>query len=122
MQSVDIRFMPGRSRGAQAAFVQVVLPIIYHEIRRWDGTYHRAMFFSSATCSFPYRKPVTSCMAACHDKSELDQSMLRQTMPGHDLVYATLAGDDMEDQANSIIAAMRAFGVERLVFVLSMGI
>jgi len=28
----------------------------------------------------------------------------------------------MEDQANSIIAAMRTSGVERLVFVLSMGI
>lgn len=52
----------------------------------------------------------------------LDQALLRQTMPGHDLVYANLVGDDMEDQANSIIAAMRASGVERLVFVLSMGI
>ncbi|MGF6114613.1 uncharacterized protein YbjT (DUF2867 family) [Janthinobacterium lividum] len=52
----------------------------------------------------------------------LDQALLRQTIPGHDLVYANLVGDDMEDQANSIIAAMRASGVERLVFVLSMGI
>lgn len=52
----------------------------------------------------------------------LDQALLRQTMPGHDLVYANLVADDMEDQANSIIAAMRASGVERLVFVLSMGI
>ena len=52
----------------------------------------------------------------------LDQALLRQTMPGHDLVYANLVGDDMEDQVNSIIAAMRASGVERLVFVLSMGI
>jgi uncharacterized protein YbjT (DUF2867 family) len=52
----------------------------------------------------------------------LDQALLRQTMPGHDLVYANLVGDDMEHQANSIIAAMRASGVERLIFVLSMGI
>lgn len=52
----------------------------------------------------------------------LDQSMLCQTMPGHDLVYANLVGDDMEDQAASIIAAMRASSVKRLVFVLSMGI
>lgn len=52
----------------------------------------------------------------------LDQALLRQTMPGHDLVYANLVGDDMEDQANSIIAAMQASGVERLIFVLSMGI
>lgn len=52
----------------------------------------------------------------------LDQALLRQTMPGHDLVYANLVGDDMEAQANSIIAAMRASSVGRLVFVLSMGI
>ncbi|WP_226940973.1 SDR family oxidoreductase [Janthinobacterium violaceinigrum] len=52
----------------------------------------------------------------------LDHALLRQTMPGHDLVYANLVGDDMDKQANSIIAAMRASGVERLVFVLSMGI
>ncbi|MDO8033199.1 NAD(P)H-binding protein [Janthinobacterium sp. SUN128] len=52
----------------------------------------------------------------------LDQALLRQTMPGYDLVYANLVGDDMEDQANSIIAAMRASRVGRLVFVLSMGI
>jgi len=52
----------------------------------------------------------------------LDQALLRQTMPGHDLVYANLVGDDMEFQANSIITAMQASGVERLIFVLSMGI
>jgi uncharacterized protein YbjT (DUF2867 family) len=52
----------------------------------------------------------------------LDQALLRQTMPGHDVVYANLVGDDMEHQANSIIAAMRASGIERLIFVLSMGI
>ncbi|WP_289914837.1 NAD(P)H-binding protein [Janthinobacterium sp. SUN120] len=40
----------------------------------------------------------------------------------HVLVHANLLGDGMEDQANSIIAAMRASGVERLVFILSMGI
>ncbi|MED5612756.1 NAD(P)H-binding protein [Janthinobacterium sp. P210005] len=40
----------------------------------------------------------------------------------HVLVNANLLGDDMEDQANSIISAMRASGVERLVFILSMGI
>jgi uncharacterized protein YbjT (DUF2867 family) len=52
----------------------------------------------------------------------LDQALLRRTMPGHDVIYANLVGDDMEAQANSIIAAMRASGVERLIFVLSMGI
>lgn len=43
-------------------------------------------------------------------------------MAGQDLVYANLTGDDMEQQANSIIAAMQASGVQRLVFILSMGI
>ena len=52
----------------------------------------------------------------------LDQALLRQTMPGHDVVHANLVGDDMEAQANSIIAAMQASHVERLIFVLSMGI
>ncbi|MCM2564832.1 NAD(P)H-binding protein [Janthinobacterium kumbetense] len=40
----------------------------------------------------------------------------------HVLVHANLLGNDMKNQANSIIAAMRASGVERLVFMLSMGI
>lgn len=40
----------------------------------------------------------------------------------HVLVHANLLGDGMEDQANSIIAAMRASGVERQVFVMSMNI
>ncbi|MGX9782568.1 SDR family oxidoreductase [Janthinobacterium lividum] len=67
----------------------------------------------------PTPVPANGSVLAC---DVLDQALLRQTMPGHDLVYANLVGDDMEDQANSIIAAMRASGVERLVFVLSMGI
>ncbi|WP_218965325.1 NAD(P)H-binding protein [Janthinobacterium sp. 13] len=40
----------------------------------------------------------------------------------HVLIHANLLGNGMGDQANSIIAAMRASGVERLVFILSMGI
>ncbi|WP_235501880.1 NAD(P)H-binding protein [Janthinobacterium sp. Ant5-2-1] len=63
--------------------------------------------------------PANACVLA---GDVLDQALLRQTMPGHDLIYANLVGDDMEDQANSIIAAMQASHVERLIFVLSMGI
>ncbi|MDR2279413.1 MAG: SDR family oxidoreductase [Gordonia sp. (in: high G+C Gram-positive bacteria)] len=52
----------------------------------------------------------------------LDTDSLRTTVAGQDLVYANLTGDDMGEQAQSIIAAMDAEGVKRLIFVLSLGI
>lgn len=51
----------------------------------------------------------------------MDQATLRQAMAGQDIVYANLAGD-MKAQAQSVIAAMHATGVRRLIFVTSMGI
>lgn len=51
----------------------------------------------------------------------LDAKALRAAMPGHDVVYANLAGD-MKRQAEQIVAAMRATGLRRLIFVSSMGI
>lgn len=51
----------------------------------------------------------------------LDQPTLRSAMRGQDVVYANLAGD-MERQAKSIIAAMTALGLSRLIFISSMGI
>ena len=42
-------------------------------------------------------------------------------MRGQDVVYANLAGD-MKAQAERIVAAMRATGVTRLIFISSMGI
>lgn len=51
----------------------------------------------------------------------LDQDALRATVAGHDVVYANLAGD-MAQQARTIIAAMHATGVKRLIFISSMGI
>ena len=54
--------------------------------------------------------------------SVLDRKLLRQVMPGQDLVYANLTGADLDAQARNIIAAMQAAGVKRLVFVLSLGI
>ncbi len=52
----------------------------------------------------------------------LDRKLLKQLMPGQDLVYANLSGPDLDAQAKSVIAAMQAAGVRRLVFVLSLGI
>lgn len=50
-----------------------------------------------------------------------DLARLTSTMPGHDAVYANLAGD-MKRQAECIVAAMHSTGLRRLVFVSSMGI
>ncbi|HEV7428318.1 MAG TPA: NAD(P)H-binding protein [Thermoanaerobaculia bacterium] len=51
----------------------------------------------------------------------LDTKKLEQTMAGQDGVYANLAGD-LESQARSIVSAMNAAGLRRLIFISSMGI
>ena len=51
----------------------------------------------------------------------LDTKKLEKMMAGQDVVYANLAGD-LEAQARSIVAAMNAAGVRRLIFISSMGI
>jgi uncharacterized protein YbjT (DUF2867 family) len=52
----------------------------------------------------------------------LDPDALAGAMQGQALVYANLTGDDIDAQAKAVIAAMTAAGVERLVFVASLGI
>lgn len=52
----------------------------------------------------------------------LDQELLCEVMAGQDVVYANLSGDDLEEQANSVIDAMQTSHVKRLIFVLSLGI
>ncbi|WP_440465843.1 SDR family oxidoreductase [Pseudomonas sp. YH-1] len=52
----------------------------------------------------------------------LDQELLREVMAGQDIVYGNLSGDDLEEQANSVIDAMQTSHVKRLIFVLSLGI
>ena len=54
--------------------------------------------------------------------SVLDKKLLRQAVTGQDVVYANLTGDDLDKQAQAVIAAMTAEGVKRLVFVLALGI
>jgi uncharacterized protein YbjT (DUF2867 family) len=50
-----------------------------------------------------------------------DVEALKAAMPGHDAVYANLSGA-MAKQAKAIVEAMRSCGVERLIFISSMGI
>lgn len=52
----------------------------------------------------------------------LDKKLLKQAIAGKDFVYANLTGDDLDKQATAVIAAMRAAGVKRLIFVLALGI
>lgn len=52
----------------------------------------------------------------------LDKKVLKDAVAGHDIVYANLTGDDLDKQAQAVIAAMQSAGVKRLVFVLSLGI
>lgn len=51
----------------------------------------------------------------------LDAEALQSAMAGQEVVYANLAGD-VDKQAAAIIAAMKAAGVKKLVFVTSLGI
>ena len=55
------------------------------------------------------------------DGDVLDRAALEAAMRGHDVVYANLAGP-MKQQAESIVAAMHATGLTRLIFISSMGI
>lgn len=51
----------------------------------------------------------------------LDQATLATAMQGQDIVYANLSGN-MTQQARNIVAAMKAAGVGRVIFISSMGI
>lgn len=52
----------------------------------------------------------------------LDKKVLNQAAAGQDVVYANLAGEDLDKQAQAVIAAMKVAGVKRLIFVLALGI
>jgi uncharacterized protein YbjT (DUF2867 family) len=51
----------------------------------------------------------------------LDTKALESAMAGQDVVYANLAGQ-LEQQARSIVTAMKKAGLKRLIFISSMGI
>lgn len=52
----------------------------------------------------------------------LDQKVLDAAVSRADAVYANLAGDDIEQQARNIVAAMDKYGVKTLVWISSIGI
>lgn len=52
----------------------------------------------------------------------LDQAALAGAVAGQDLVYANLTGDDIDQQAKAVIAAMSGAGIKRMIFVTSLGI
>lgn len=51
----------------------------------------------------------------------MDLEKLKEAMRGQDVVYANLAGN-LEAMARTIVKAMEATGVKRLIFISSMGI
>jgi uncharacterized protein YbjT (DUF2867 family) len=52
----------------------------------------------------------------------LDTKKVTAAVAGQDIVYANLTGEDIDQQAQHVIAAMRAARVKRLIFVTSLGI
>lgn len=52
----------------------------------------------------------------------LNREELDGAMAGQEIVYANLAGKDIDVQATSVLDSMSAAGVKRLVFVTSLGI
>ena len=64
---------------------------------------------------------IDSSRARVVEGDVLDADGLREAMAGQDVVYANLAGD-LERMAKTIVDAMHATGVRRLIFISSMGI
>ncbi|MFD1317131.1 NAD(P)H-binding protein [Loigolactobacillus zhaoyuanensis] len=50
------------------------------------------------------------------------QDQLVAAMQGQDIVYANLAGADIEEQAAKVVAAMQQTGVQRLIWISTLGI
>ncbi|MCH5461540.1 SDR family oxidoreductase [Lactobacillus sp. LC28-10] len=51
-----------------------------------------------------------------------NQANLEQAMQGQDIVYANLGNHDIEKQAKTVVAAMKATGVKRLIWISTLGI
>ena len=52
----------------------------------------------------------------------LEYDELKKAVEGKDIVYANLAGGDLDKQASNIVKAMDGTGVSRLIFIASLGI
>jgi uncharacterized protein YbjT (DUF2867 family) len=66
-------------------------------------------------------KNVDTSRARVIEGDVLDPKKLQEAMAGQDVVYANLAGE-LERMAQTIVEAMHATGVRRLIFISSMGI
>ncbi|MTV83256.1 SDR family oxidoreductase [Secundilactobacillus folii] len=51
-----------------------------------------------------------------------DQDALEKAMAGQDVVYANLGNQDIEKQAKTVVAAMKATGLKRLIWISTLGI
>jgi uncharacterized protein YbjT (DUF2867 family) len=51
-----------------------------------------------------------------------DTVLLEKAVREHNIVYANLGGDNIEDQAKSLIKALDAAGVRRLIWIATLGI
>jgi uncharacterized protein YbjT (DUF2867 family) len=52
----------------------------------------------------------------------LDRKTLDSAVSGQDVVYANLAGDDLDRQIGTIVHSMKDAGIKRLIFIASLGI
>jgi len=67
-------------------------------------------------------KVATSSRVRIVEGDVLDSTKLKEAMAGQEVVYANLAGGDLERQARSVVKAMNEAGVRRLLWISSMGI
>ncbi len=56
------------------------------------------------------------------DGDAADRNALTEAMNGTDIVYANLAGQNIEDQAKAVVASMKKAGVNRLIWISTLGI
>ncbi|WP_137626324.1 SDR family oxidoreductase [Lactiplantibacillus pingfangensis] len=56
------------------------------------------------------------------DGDTTDVNKLTQAMQGQDVVYANLAGQNIKAQAESVLKAMHAAGLKRLIWISTLGI
>lgn len=56
------------------------------------------------------------------DGDVTDAPTLRGALEGQDVVYANLAGRDIEEQARDVVAAMGSAGARRLIWISTLGI
>lgn len=56
------------------------------------------------------------------DGDVTDAPTLRGALEGQDVVYANLAGRDIEEQARDVVAAMDSAGARRLIWISTLGI